>query len=190
MKHLYFMRHGETLFNVRHLIQGWCDSPLTENGIEQAKAKRPILENIPFDHYYCSTAERTSDTMEIVAPGKPYIRLKALKERKFGTFEGESEDLRPPRYVSDGEFGFDDMFPHFGGETTAALRQRVRSAVDEIMAKDDHQNVLIVSHAGASIGLLSSITDPEPILHHKALPNCAILHFTYDDGNYTFMEIL
>jgi probable phosphoglycerate mutase len=33
MKDLYLMRHGETLFNIRRKIQGWCDSPLTENGI-------------------------------------------------------------------------------------------------------------------------------------------------------------
>ena len=32
MKTLYLMRHGQTLFNLQHKIQGWCDSPLTENG--------------------------------------------------------------------------------------------------------------------------------------------------------------
>lgn len=31
-KTLYLMRHGQTLFNKRHLIQGWCDSPLTDFG--------------------------------------------------------------------------------------------------------------------------------------------------------------
>ena len=37
-KIFYLMRHGQTLFNVRRKIQGACDSPLTEQGIEQAKA--------------------------------------------------------------------------------------------------------------------------------------------------------
>ena len=46
VKHLYLMRHGETLFNVRRKIQGWCDSPLTENGVKQAKAVREILKDI------------------------------------------------------------------------------------------------------------------------------------------------
>ena len=40
-KDLYLMRHGQTLFNVRRKIQGWCDSPLTENGVKQAKWLRP-----------------------------------------------------------------------------------------------------------------------------------------------------
>ena len=37
MKALYLMRHGETLFNVHHKNQGWCDSPLTERGHAQAR---------------------------------------------------------------------------------------------------------------------------------------------------------
>ena len=36
-KTLYLMRHGQTLFNVRRKVQGWCDSPLTELGIKQAE---------------------------------------------------------------------------------------------------------------------------------------------------------
>lgn len=36
VKHLYIMRHGKTLFNVYHRIQGWCDSPLTIKGILDA----------------------------------------------------------------------------------------------------------------------------------------------------------
>ena len=37
MKTLYLMRHGQTLFNLQHKIQGWCDAPLTEIGIKQAE---------------------------------------------------------------------------------------------------------------------------------------------------------
>ena len=36
-KTLYLMRHGETLFNSQHRIQGWSDSPLTSKGIKQLK---------------------------------------------------------------------------------------------------------------------------------------------------------
>lgn len=39
MKHIqfYYVRHGETIFNVKNLSQGSCDSPLTKNGIHQAE---------------------------------------------------------------------------------------------------------------------------------------------------------
>lgn len=68
MKHLYLVRHGETLFNKRRKIQGWCDSPLTPLGIQQAKEVKEKLEklNIQFDSFYCSTSERASDTLEII----------------------------------------------------------------------------------------------------------------------------
>lgn len=41
-KTLYLMRHGQTLFNLQHKIQGWCDAPLTPLGIKQAE----VADNI------------------------------------------------------------------------------------------------------------------------------------------------
>ena len=44
-KTLYLMRHGQTLFNLRHKVQGWCDVSLTDFGIYQAKVAgkpRPV----------------------------------------------------------------------------------------------------------------------------------------------------
>ena len=59
-KVLYLVRHGQTLFNVQHKIQGWCDSPLTDLGIEQAKRVTNYFDShdICFDHAYSSTSER------------------------------------------------------------------------------------------------------------------------------------
>lgn len=93
-KILYLMRHGETLFNVQGKIQGWCDSPLTTNGIKQAKAAAAYYERegIRFDAACCSTAERASDTLELIT-SLPYARLKGIREVGFGTFEGEHEYL-------------------------------------------------------------------------------------------------
>lgn len=42
MPKLYLVRHGFTNFNMRHIIQGWVDSPLTERGIKQAEAAREV----------------------------------------------------------------------------------------------------------------------------------------------------
>ena len=44
IKTFYLMRHGQTRFNVQGRIQGMCDSPLTEERIEQAKAARRYFE--------------------------------------------------------------------------------------------------------------------------------------------------
>ena len=144
MKHLYMMRHGQTLFNVRKRIQGSCDSPLTELGIKQAK------------------------------------------ERDFGLFEGESEDLNP--HFDD--FKYDDLFPHYGGETTKQVQHRVVKILTEIMNKEDHEVVLAVSHAGASMQFFSAFNNPAIIFNSGGLTNCCILHYTYDNNEFKFVEIL
>lgn len=44
MRTFYLMRHGQTRFNVQQRIQGASDSPLTELGIEQAKAAKHYFD--------------------------------------------------------------------------------------------------------------------------------------------------
>ncbi len=97
MKLLYLMRHGETLFNAQQKVQGWCDSPLTETGKEQALAARKYFQQneIHFDHCYASTQERACDTLELVIGSQKYSRRKNLKEMYFGQFEGASTYLQP-----------------------------------------------------------------------------------------------
>ena len=65
MTRFYLMRHGQTLFNTLNRIQGWCDSPLTEKGQDQARQVRDYFEKhgLTFDQYYCTTTERASDTL-------------------------------------------------------------------------------------------------------------------------------
>ena len=67
-KTLYLMRHGQTLFNLQHKIQGWCDSPLTELGIKQAKVAEKWFKDhdITFDHAYSSTSSNVSQHLSLV----------------------------------------------------------------------------------------------------------------------------
>lgn len=188
VKHLYLMRHGETLFNERRKIQGWCDSPLTEKGIRQAEAAKEVLKAIEFDHYYSSTSERCCDTLEIVTDYEvDYERLKSLKERNFGSFEGESEDLNPK---SDWSLKYDDLFPYYGGEYLQDVVDRMCVGLKGIMEKEDHQCVLAVSHGGACYSFLSSVTDPSVVLDHGGFTNCCILHFEYENDEFRYIEIL
>ena len=93
---LYLMRHGETLFNTQKRVQGWCDSPLTENGILQAEQPSSTLqERYFFDAVYSSTQERATDTAKIVAPDYSVTQLKGIKEMNFGSFEAQPEHLLP-----------------------------------------------------------------------------------------------
>ena len=184
-KTLYLMRHGQTLFNLQHKIQGWCDAPLTPLGIKQAQMAKEYFTNITLDHAYASTSERASDTLEIITD-MPYTRLKGLKERNFGMFEGESEDLNP----NFDDFGYDDLFPHYGGERKEDVQKRLKETLTDVMDKEDHQTVLALSHAGACMCFLSTVIDPEEILKSGGFTNCCILHFTFENDTFKFVEII
>ena len=176
MKTLYLMRHGQTLFNVRHKIQGWCDSPLTKEGISQAQIVKSYFQdnNITFDHAYSSTSERCCDTLEIITD-MPYTRLKALKEMYYGFLEGESEDLNA-KTPQDCE----TFYMYFGGESSNDVKDRMLQTLTDIMEKDDHESVLAVSHSGACFNFLRAIQDPTEELK-KGFPNCCIFIFGYNE---------
>ncbi|MFR8426389.1 MAG: phosphoglycerate mutase family protein [Roseburia inulinivorans] len=65
---LYFVRHGETEWNVKKKIQGKTDIPLNENGIRQAKelACQLVEEDISVKHVYHSPQLRAAETARIV----------------------------------------------------------------------------------------------------------------------------
>ncbi len=182
-KTFYLMRHGQTLFNKRRKIQGWCDSPLTELGIKQAEAAAKYFKehNIIFDHAYCSTSERASDTLEIVTE-LTYTRLKGLKEWNFGTFEGESEDLNPP-------LPYGDFFVKFGGEDQKELQQRIATTCQKIM-EEDNEVVLAVSHGAALRNFMRYWEHKSTITQQDRIGNCCILKFDYENREFKLVEII
>lgn len=183
-KRLYLMRHGQTLFNVRRKIQGHSDSPLTPLGIRQAEQVASYFNDKQLDHAYCSTAERSSDTIELVLKDAlPYQRLKGLKEMNFGSFEGESEDLNPKDKSL-----YTHFFVPYGGESREEVGRRMTQTLTDLMEKDDHHRVLAVSHAGASTTFLALWQDPNPWLK-DGFPNCSVMVFDYEDGRFSLVDI-
>lgn len=184
-KKLYLMRHGETWFNERKKIQGWTDSPLTENGIRQARKARDWFEeqDIHFTDAYCSTSERASDTLEIVTD-LPYTRLKGLKEMNFGKFDGEDEFLNPP--VDE----YETFFAKYGGgETRKDVRRRMKETLDEIMAKKGHECVLAVSHGAACANFYREWEHVAKVKKKERFYNCCILEYTVEDGTFILEAI-
>lgn len=183
-KIFYLMRHGQTLFNVRKKIQGSCDSPLTEEGKKQAGIVSEYFSKINLDYAYCSTSERASDTLEIVTKNKmSYTRLKGLKEMNFGIFEGESEDLHPPRER------FSEFYSSYGGDTIEAVRERMVKTCTEIMEKENHNTVLAVSHGGASVHFLSNWQDPKEVVK-DGLSNCIIFKYEYCNRSFKLIDVI
>ncbi|MDU4735683.1 MAG: histidine phosphatase family protein [Thomasclavelia ramosa] len=179
------MRHGQTLFNLQHKIQGWCDAPLIELGIKQAKKASEyfVNNNITFDHVYSSTSERACDTLEIVTDYKmPYTRVKGLKEWNFGAFEGKDKCLNP-------KLPYGDFFKAYGGEGEMELRERMNRTLTDIMQKDDHKVVLAVSHGAACAQFYRAWEQYAKVIKKERFYNCCILKFEYEDGIFTLVEL-
>lgn len=183
MSKLYLMRHGQTLFNQMKKIQGWCDSPLTELGIEQAKKAGEFVrsQGIEFDHAYSSSSERAWDTLETAFPGLDYRLDKGLKEWNFGKFEGGDEQLNPP-------LPYGDFFKTYGGEGELEVRARLMATITEIMQRPEHESVLCVSHGGAIAGVLRGL-NYDWRKDGKRLGNCAIAELDFDGKNFTVTNL-
>ena len=185
MRKVYLMRHGETLFNLLHKKQGWCDSPLTDLGIYQAKVAKKYFEdnNITFDYAFSSTSERASDTLELVTD-MPYKRCKGLKEWFFGKYEAVDEHLNPP-------YPYNDFFKQFGGEGELEFRQRAFNAVKEcVESTPDGSTILIVCHGGFLAQFYRLAIDLDvPYPKDKGIStNCAIWEYDYQDEKFSFIK--
>ncbi|MGX4687406.1 histidine phosphatase family protein [Vagococcus sp. JNUCC 83] len=188
-KTLFLMRHGQTLFNKLGKIQGSCDSPLTNEGIAQAKvAKQYFIDNdIQIDSFYSSTQERACDTLEIVSGHQNYSRLKGLKEWDFGLFEGESERLNPKR--KEGETSFGDSFVPYGGESSQKVQKRMVDTLTSIMNEEKNDSTLAVSHGGAMYLFIQAWLEFERV-KNISFSNCCILKFSFENDKFTFIEAI
>ncbi|MFV2047747.1 histidine phosphatase family protein [Metabacillus sp. YM-086] len=182
---LYFVRHGETQYNVERRMQGFCDSPLTEKGILQAKSVGKGLSDIEFIAAYASDSQRVLDTAKFAIgdrdiPLNPDARL---KEMNFGVLEALLEDEIPTLYGDALEklFSLDINACAPEGETYAQLFARTEQAINEIVEKhtQDGGNILIFSH-GVTIGnYIIQVTNSKEFKVHD---NCSVSVVNFVDG--------
>lgn len=182
MKRLYLLRHGQTEFNVKKLVQGRCDSPLTDLGRQQAGMAAAWLKahNVVPDKVVSSPLGRAMDTASLVATellGRDAAvePCEGIIERSYGTFEEGPHDALPTDVWDPGE----DLIP-FGGEGSHALQERMVGALTNLMGSEGIETLLAVSHGSASRQFIKAAA-PEGFDLPAKLPNCAIMIFDFDE---------
>lgn len=184
----YCVRHGQTIFNVKGMIQGWCDSPLTEKGISDAQAVGKGLSNIPFVHAYSSTSERAIDTLNYILEDRNINKsyLKGLKETNFGMLEGE-----PVEKAKDWQKLKDEDYQKVGGEKLEESALRFLKTLEDIAGKNEEGNILIVSH-GTVLTYASKIVDfkkTASILQSGSImDNCYLMILEYSNNEFQLLE--
>lgn len=94
MGHFYFVRHGQTIWNVENKICGATDIALTEFGHQQAveTGEKILKEGIQADEILYSPLVRAADTAKHISdmtgiPARPEPRL---TEQNFGKWESST----------------------------------------------------------------------------------------------------
>jgi len=195
--HLTVARHGETDWNVQHLLQGGdADTPLNEKGRAQARELADILKGRSFDVIVCSPLSRAKETAEIVAAGLGMpapVPMQGLKERMFGSWSGQPRDdvrhAHPPVDLEDC-LGMHPGSPE-GGESLSAFLRRTENTVDELRQTFPGKNVLVVCHRGTASGLNAVL---ENLNHRDAshfhIQNCATVEMTIRQPVRRIPEVL
>ena len=153
MSRIYLARHGQDEDNIKGILNGRRDKPLTNKGKEQAKELADKIKSagITFDKVYSSPLKRAYKSEEIITKvlgtEKPQI-MKDLIEREFGIMTGQHHskiaEMRKPHILKT------DTLTYFlkpkGAETFPQLKTRGRKILNKIIKLHKNGSILLVTH--------------------------------------------
>ncbi len=208
---IYLIRHGETWLNVLDRVQGWSDSPLTQQGEKQAFAAGRGLadQGIEFVSLYSADMLRHAQTATFAAEGAGQGHLilqrrPGLRELAFGKYEGlrnkklwrflESKMVDPEN--SSVAQVLDNCADELSdaatpAETATECSERMKRELPKIAGETEETgggNVLVCS-SGLSILLALAAIQKEPAISNAIrVPNCSVSTLIYGDGELTMTD--
>lgn len=179
MGYVYYVRHGETVWNTENKVCGMVDSPLTEKGHQQAieLGKKIAEEGLHIDEILHSPLSRATDTARHISEmtGIPMRPEPRIIEQHFGYFEGTD---RCTDEFARARTQFADW--NGDGESMLKICQRVFNVLDEIKAESDEKVYLLVAHNGIARAVnayFNSMSNEE--YGAFRMENCDILKFEF-----------
>ena len=194
---IYFVRHGQTIWNVEKRFQGLSDSPLTELGITQAKLLGEKLKDIKFNKFYSTSLKRAYDTANYIKGNrKQKVEIfDDFVEISMGDMEGiKQEDFKKlyPEQVKNFFFNQLEYNPSsFGGESFLEVRERVIRGLNKfIELNKNYERVLVVSHGATLKTLLHYISGKDiSTLSDEAIPkNTSYTIVKYENGKFEIID--
>jgi broad specificity phosphatase PhoE len=167
MPTVYYMRHGETDWNVEGRLQGGIDTPLNELGLTQAAHAGRVLADLFARQgldasnlaFVASPLQRARVTMDIVRaelklPPGGYALDDRLREIGYGHWEGstlaQARVSHPELYASRERDKWGALPP--GGESYASVQLRMRDWYDQLKA-----DTVAVAHGGTARALMVAL---------------------------------
>jgi len=190
---IYLVRHGETEWNEKKIIQGHSDIPLNEKGKLQSEQLGEKLKDIHFEAVFSSDLIRAKRTAEIIILEKKLavVTTKALRERMFGRFEGKHiDELRKilgetilfSKKRQKKLFGWNDI------ENDEKVIRRFIPFIREVAVAYQGKNILMVSHGGLMRAFLSHVGFKIPEYSEKPMKNTGYLIVESDGVEFIVKE--
>lgn len=149
---IYFVRHGETLYNCKHLHQGF-DVPITEHGHEQIKEAANTLKKVGATKLITSDLTRAYQSAEIIGEElglEPELstlfrevrRPSELFDKHYISWATLKAGIAILAHIHRRDWHYSDE------ENLYDLKERVARAVDHLTEiAREHEKVVVVSHA-------------------------------------------
>jgi len=186
---LYIIRHAETEYNKKGIIQGSeVDSDINDVGESQANSFYEYHKDINFDKIYVSDLKRTFQTIRrFTENGLSYEKLKEFNEISWGINQGKSDDLEDYARLIDTWLAgnLDNKFKE--GESPNEMSARLVKGFNKVL-DDDHDTVLLCIHGRALRILLSKIIDNDLTKMDKYVhSNTGLYILEYKNGKYEIL---
>ena len=186
---LYIIRHAETEYNRKGIIQGSeVDSDINDVGESQSNSFYEYYKDINFDKIYVSDLKRTFQTIRrFTENGSSYEKLKEFNEISWGVNQGKSDDLEDYARLIDTWLAgnLDNKFEE--GESPNEMSVRLVKGFDKVL-DDDHDTVLLCIHGRALRILLSKIIDNDLTKMDKYVhSNTGLYILEYKNGKYEIL---
>mmetsp|Transcript_17796 Transcript_17796/g.44139 ORF Transcript_17796/g.44139 Transcript_17796/m.44139 type:complete len:219 (-) Transcript_17796:287-943(-) len=184
---LWVVRHGETEFNKKSIIQGQNDVPLSEEGHRQALKVGKWLSKFSFDTAICSDLPRTRQTMGHILAHFPSLQVKydeRIRERHCGKYTAQPRGTIDKVAVAEGKGDMlRDYRPDGGGESLNDVKRRgkeVAGEIEELFKNAEKSTVmLMVSHGRFMVEFFKSLMDVPP---RNAPQNTSVYRFAFNDS--------
>ena len=187
---ILLVRHGQTEFNTRGIYQGQIDSPLTQQGIDQAQALAPrvhAMHSCPT--LYSSDLGRAQHTAQLIADPQHHVLAEepGLRERDYGIFQGliktEIHKLHPAEWTRHRSGDPNYVVP--GGESQQQLLERVVATIGTIAESHPGELVIAVTHGGALATFAKHVLGlPVNAPRRFDMGNTSISLFTHNDSGH------
>lgn len=201
MLSIYLLRHAETEYNANNQFIGGRSNhlELSIKGGKQAEEIGKLLNqsDIQFDKIFCSIANRTRQTLDIILSqgnitSNPITYSEEIQELSQGDWEGK---LRSEIYTTErlAEINSNQwLFKAPNGESQKEVEERMMSFIENnIISQYSEGNFLIVGHGMAFKCLLRGILDISSKMAYKLLiDNVSTTKLRYDSNNGWYLDYL